>query len=108
MHQINNSGKPWFDRTKSQYWEEFVDDSQPANSDIERNGESAEDKAIYELTWYKFSAPFSRGLCQLAIQFVIIQCFEFAAKSGVNGGIISTIFSSSSLFSIVIFYFKYG
>ena len=42
------------------------------------------------------------------IQIVIIQCFEFAARSGVNGGIISTIFSSSSLFSIIIFYFKYG
>ena len=42
------------------------------------------------------------------IQLVIVQCFEFAAKSGVNGGIISSIFASSSLFSIVIFYFKYG
>lgn len=32
----------------------------------------------------------------------------FASKSGVNGGIISTIFSSSCIFTIVIFYFKYG
>jgi drug/metabolite transporter (DMT)-like permease len=35
-------------------------------------------------------------------------CFLFASKSGVNGGIISTIFSSSCIFTIVIFYFKYG
>jgi drug/metabolite transporter (DMT)-like permease len=35
-------------------------------------------------------------------------CFFFAFKSGVNAGIISTIFSSSCIFTIVIFYFKYG
>ena len=42
------------------------------------------------------------------IQLIVIRCFAFAAKSGVNGGIISTIFSSSSVFTILIFYFKYG
>jgi len=42
------------------------------------------------------------------IQYAILSCFTFAAKSGVNGGIISTIFSSSCIFTIIIFYFKYG
>lgn len=65
-------------------------------------------KVIHELTWLRFSAPLSRGVSQLLIQVVSNLCFMFAAKSGVNGGIISTIFSSSSIFSIVIFYFKYG
>jgi drug/metabolite transporter (DMT)-like permease len=35
-------------------------------------------------------------------------CFEFAFKSGVNSGIISSIFSSSCIFTTVVFYFKYG
>jgi drug/metabolite transporter (DMT)-like permease len=42
------------------------------------------------------------------IQYAILSCFTFAAKSGVNGGIISAIFSSSCIFTIIIFYFKYG
>jgi drug/metabolite transporter (DMT)-like permease len=65
-------------------------------------------KVVHQLTWLRFSAPLSRGFTQLLIQVIIVQCFEFAAKSGVNGGIIATIFSSSSIFSIIIFYFKYG
>lgn len=39
---------------------------------------------------------------------MIAATFFFASKSGVNGGIISAIFSSSCVFTIVIFYFKYG
>ena len=65
-------------------------------------------KVVYELTWLRFSAALSRGVTQLLIQVISNICFMFAAQSGVNGGIISTIFSSSSIFSIIIFYFKYG
>jgi drug/metabolite transporter (DMT)-like permease len=64
--------------------------------------------AFHILTWQRFSAPLSRALVQLAIQYSIVATFLFASKSGVNGGIISTIFSSSCIFTIVIFYFKYG
>jgi len=109
MHKVQNNSRPFFDRRHSQYYEEFVDESQPSDNNVDfEKGESQESKAFYELTWHRFSAPLYRGICQLMIQLVIVQCFEFAARSGVNGGIISAIFSSSSLFSIVIFYFKYG
>ena len=27
MHKLNHSDRPWFDRTHSQYYEEFVDES---------------------------------------------------------------------------------
>jgi drug/metabolite transporter (DMT)-like permease len=65
-------------------------------------------KVVYEATWNRFAAPLGRGLSQLFIQLAIISCFGFAAKSGTNGGIIATIFSTSTIFSIIIFYFKYG
>jgi len=60
------------------------------------------------MTWQRVSAPLSRCLVQIMIQYAILSCFTFAAKSGVNGGIISAIFSSSCIFTIIIFYFKYG
>lgn len=37
-----------------------------------------------------------------------ITTFFFAAKSNINRGIISTIFSSSCIFTFIIFYIKYG
>ena len=37
-----------------------------------------------------------------------ITAFMFAAEANVNGGIISTIFSSICVFNSIIFYFKYG
>jgi hypothetical protein len=37
-----------------------------------------------------------------------MQTFYFAGLSGVNGGIIASIFATASIFSIIIFYFKYG
>ena len=38
----------------------------------------------------------------------LIYSFMFAAKSGINPGIISSIFSSTCVFTIIIFYFLYG
>ena len=60
------------------------------------------------MTWQRFSAPMSRCFSQVLILHTILSCFAFAAKSGVNGGIISTMFSSSCIFTMIIFYFKYG
>lgn len=42
------------------------------------------------------------------IHLTHIATFFFAGKSNVNGGIISTIFSSSCVFTSIIFYCKYG
>jgi drug/metabolite transporter (DMT)-like permease len=39
---------------------------------------------------------------------LIIFTFAFAFPSGVNAGIISSIFASSCIFTIIIFFFKYG
>jgi drug/metabolite transporter (DMT)-like permease len=42
------------------------------------------------------------------LQVIIILTFGFAAKSGVNSGIISSIFSSCVIFTPIIFRVKYG
>lgn len=39
---------------------------------------------------------------------VIIGCFEYAGKSGVNSGIMASIFSSCVIITPIIFHFKYG
>jgi len=38
----------------------------------------------------------------------MLQSFAFVAKSGVNAGVMSIIFSSCMIFTPIIFYFKYG
>lgn len=43
-----------------------------------------------------------------AIQILIVITFYFAAEGGVNAGIVSSIFSTSVIFSSIIFYCKYG
>jgi len=62
----------------------------------------------YKFTWQRFSAPVARTFAYLAICITMQYCFDFAYKSGVNSGIISSIFSSSCIFTSMIFYFKYG
>lgn len=44
----------------------------------------------------------------IAIEFIIIQAFTFIAKSGVNPGVMASLFTSSIVFTSVIFYCKYG
>lgn len=51
----------------------------------------------------------SRATILLTTELVIVQTFALIAKSGVNPGVISIIYSSSSIvFTSVIFYFKHG
>ena len=62
----------------------------------------------YELNWICFCVPIMRGLLQGWMQVVIIACFQFAGKSGVNSGIIASIFSSCVIITPIIFHFKHG
>lgn len=50
----------------------------------------------------------SRAIAQIATDFTMLQSFAFVAKSGVNAGVMSIIFSSCMIFTPIIFYFKYG
>jgi len=50
----------------------------------------------------------SRAFAQIATDFVMIQSFAFVARSGVNAGVMSIIYSSCMIFTPIIFYFKYG
>lgn len=49
-----------------------------------------------------------RAFFQSAIQVMLLTTFYFGGKSGVNNGIISTIFSTGVIFTAIIFYFVYG
>ena len=53
-------------------------------------------------------ATVSRAFAQIATDAVMIQSFAFVARSGVNAGVMSMIFSSCMIFTPIIFYFKYG
>ena len=56
----------------------------------------------------RLSVPIIRAAAQGTITILIIYTFAFAFPSGVNAGIISSIFASSCIFTIIIFYFNYG
>jgi drug/metabolite transporter (DMT)-like permease len=63
---------------------------------------------VHQITLKRISAPLGRMLSILLIHITHVSTFLFAAKSNINGGIISTIFSSSCVFTTLIFYLKYG
>jgi uncharacterized membrane protein len=52
--------------------------------------------------------PIFRAIAQGMVQVTVVLTFMFTAKSGVNGGIIATLFTTSLIFTILIFYLKYG
>ena len=53
----------------------------------------------------RFAGSCSRGIIELLINVALIYSFMFAEKSGINPGIISSIFSSTCVFTIIEFYF---
>lgn len=53
----------------------------------------------------RFNGSISRGIIELLINVALIYSFMFADKSGINPGIISSIFSSTCVFTIIMFYF---
>lgn len=65
-------------------------------------------KVIVLFSGLRLSVPVIRALVQGVITILIICTFAFAFPSGVNAGIISSIFASSCVFTIIIFFFKYG
>ena len=60
------------------------------------------------LQGHRVISTFLRSGIQMAIDFLMLQSFAFVAKSGVNAGVMSIIFSSCLIFTPIIFYFKYG
>ena len=52
--------------------------------------------------------PIERCLINGVTQFVITYCFFYTFKSNVNSGIIASIFSSSVVFTAVMFYCFFG
>ena len=58
-----------------------------------------------KLDFKNISVPVIRAGIQGLIQATSAVCFYFTAKSGINGGIISSIFASGVVFVAVIFYF---
>ena len=52
--------------------------------------------------------PVMRATIQALIQFGLTACFFFTAKSGVNPGIISSIFAGGLIFVAIYFHFMKG
>lgn len=55
----------------------------------------------------RLMGPISRGIIQVATFFAVFLTMEFAFKAGVNQGIIASLFSTSIVFSSILFYFLY-
>ena len=63
---------------------------------------------IYVFKWKRFLGSFSRGFCQFIIQVVIMNTFYFTAQTGINSGIIASVFSTNLIFVTMYFYFVHG
>ena len=51
--------------------------------------------------------PFIRAIVALVVVLSIYATFYFTSQGNINGGLISTIFATSLIFTIIFFYFKY-
>ena len=125
-----NKGKPYLSKKNSMYYEEFEVDGEeeevPAgnkNDDesmdsFDRELQEADKKAgaevkkqpkvIVMFSGLRLSVPIIRALAQGTIIVLIINTFAYAFPSGVNAGIISSIFATSCIFTVIIFFCKYG
>lgn len=117
-------GERWFCNSKrSMYYElYFIDDEDDVKAEggnkvapVKQDNEAGEDadelkEAETKLGWSctRFQGSISRGIIELLINVALIYSFMFAEKSGINPGIISSIFSSTCVFTIIMFYFLYG
>ena len=63
---------------------------------------------VYELSRSRLAIPVGRAVVQALIQFALTSCFYFTSKSGVNPGIISSIFAGGLIFVAVYFHFRKG
>ena len=69
---------------------------------------SYRDEITDKLSLPKILVPFRRAFVNLLINVVIMLTFSFSAKSGLNQGIASSIFSTCLIFVAAYFYFKEG
>lgn len=93
------------------YYEEFKPEENEAtearlHESPFKKSEPAE--KVYVFSWKKSFGMLTRAFFQIAIQLCLLQTFYFGGRSGVNNGIISTIFSSGVIFTAIIFYFLYN
>mmetsp|Transcript_5488 Transcript_5488/g.9301 ORF Transcript_5488/g.9301 Transcript_5488/m.9301 type:complete len:83 (-) Transcript_5488:599-847(-) len=51
--------------------------------------------------------PIQRTLLISAVNICLNMTFSYAAESDINSGIISTTFSSSVIFTVIMFWYKY-
>lgn len=63
---------------------------------------------MYIFSYERALCTLSRAIVQVLIQVCIIQTFEYTLKTGINPGIIASVFATNLLFTMVYFYFVYG
>lgn len=88
--------RSYFTRSTSQYYEVFIVEDEMDDGRVLKREE-------YRFCIQRLMCPIYRMLNQLAIQFVIFYCFSYCVKAGMNGGVVSSIFAMSLVFTILIF-----
>lgn len=125
MTEDKYPGEKWFCSAKrSMYYELFFEDDEeddkeggsqdvsiskvkPVGNDNEKAvvDDFKEQKTYLGWSCSRFQGSCSRGIIELLINVALIYSFMFAGKSGINPGIVSSIFSSTCVFTIIMFYF---
>lgn len=96
-------------KATSMYYEVVPADEADPSAVVPSDQETGKDEAKkYQFSRIKTIGMITRFIFQLGIQLSLLTTFYFGSRSGVNNGIISTIFSSGVIFTAVIFFFVYG
>ena len=58
----------------------------------------------YVFQWRRVLGTFSRGFTQFIIQIFVLSTFFYTAKTGINAGVIASIFTTNLIFVTLYFY----
>lgn len=69
--------------------------------------EQAPAEVTYELNWGAIMVPIRRFIVKLTIYVMLGFTFMYSKKCGIHTGVVTSLFCSSLIFTIVYFYFRY-
>ena len=75
-----------------------------AKPDVEDDTSKEQIEKTYVLQWRRVLGTISRGLTQFIIQIFVLSTFYYTAKTGINSGIIASVFSTNLIFVTLYFY----
>ena len=102
---------PFWDKASSVYYMP-IEEGEPLNTKSTAEAKNASagpiDGQKFKLNWGSIWVSIRRFIINFMIYVMLGLTFIFADKSGIHTGVVTSLFCSSLIFTVVYFYFKYG